>query len=1171
MFAGDVPDWHGESVAVGDKVDAQETGGSWLKGEVIDVMRHEVVVHFDGWQNVYDRVLPKRCDAIAAYKSKTGETDTRQHIEADATFTVTEETLLPFEEKIDNILNGVASESEARLFVERDLSEFVAQVLSAEIDDEDTFSRANLFVQHVIRLSCFFLAKCGVGNPVPAPVWLQIKRVFLGDERCNQFFSHISQGVRGDSTLAEDFRGVCAMLPPGGSSKLFCENVNFFFAFGGHELLIRRIDNTEDLIPLDDLDMVCSSLILVPWRLYSPPFVQTVWPRIVRAVFNRMARMSEKELRINDKTKVIQSGRAIRSIYDAHRGLLNPRAIDTRKPASNLSQAHPDPLPRPFVAEVELFFAMLAARQLRVPSLGLRLQGLTELRTLIDNVTASDADPPTYDDSEPDAYGGGYGQGGYGYGNAGLGSRRSHYGAGGYGAPAVATAKHFDHASLAKFFADSGVVHAVMGKVRENEDADLWAMLDSATRPEAMVPLEELAPRAGVAWEEHTTNGIMPYEEEDVETLMDRVTVLREAAALAEAEEAAEGGEAAASAAAPPASSAVAGAADAPAASDAAAAAASASEAASSAGGDSGDSAAAAAAPAAKPKPWMDPHEKLLPKLTSIMLFMASHGTLTREHIDALWSVNDSTDMDLRRAVFDAVAKLASHLDQDMVSVLYERISATPISGLEESTLGLLSSFSSAVLKAEEEAMEEAQAEADDAGVPAPPAPSAEALEAKLHAIGLYWRVIKAGPEAGVSAKIVSTCISHLVLLLGIGTPLTRILLTHNLRRCITCIAGGVAAAQSAKLAQAILALIPAVAGAATGAPAGAAVASAGASAAGAAAAQGGWDDGANNSNNPDPGLDDDDEADSTGAVGVGEDSGRLVEDAASPLAGDGAAADEGAPPQAPAAAPAAAAGGAGEQWVRGSVIASLQASSDIVGLLLGSLERLRENVVMPATEAAKGDGPLLAGAEPYLAGAKSRLEFLGFIVSQSPETALLPEQFDRLWAVFVEHSVGSDDRGLFFQWLNSAQLQVDTASGGTPLLSRAEEMRMFADLVCSDERMHFASVGDDDLAFAMKLFHVINVAEGKLIGNVAFPDTLRTKSMDLVGLEMLWQIATKTDDDAAWRNAAEEVVQRHVKLYPVDGPDAKTVYAAFLKEAMAKATGPKERVRLVMMLFDWI
>lgn len=111
--AGDKPDWFGESVAVGDKVDAQNRNGVWWKGEVVEVTRHDVVVHFDGWDKLHDTFVPKRSDMIAPYDTETEGVDTRGTITADAEFEVSEESLRPYVEKIDSIISREASPAES--------------------------------------------------------------------------------------------------------------------------------------------------------------------------------------------------------------------------------------------------------------------------------------------------------------------------------------------------------------------------------------------------------------------------------------------------------------------------------------------------------------------------------------------------------------------------------------------------------------------------------------------------------------------------------------------------------------------------------------------------------------------------------------------------------------------------------------------------------------------------------------------------------------------------------------------------------------------------------------------------------------------------------------------------------------------------------------------------
>jgi hypothetical protein len=769
--AGDKPDWFGETVTVGANVDAMLKNGEWLKGEVIEETRHEVTIHFLGWDKLYDVVLPRRGDRIAEFDTKTEGRDTRKQVGADRSFAVSDEVLTPYETKIDEILSGAASESEALLFVRRDLSDFVAQTLSSRIP-AGLFDRVNRgFVHRVIRLCCFYLATCEGETKVPPAIMVQLNRVFLGDERCNDFFEDAGQGVRGDVPEGDEFMGFAARLPPGGASKLVVENVNVFYAYGGHELLIRRIDDPVNLIPLPDLKLICQSVFHSLWRVFSPPFVQHVWPRVVRAVFNRLKRMTEKELRANDYPSLVKRGEIGFFIMASQVWLTQPDIV-CREARADRPLPHEDSLEETIDVMLSKLEMFIASRQTRVPSLPLRLKGLNHVKESVE--TACESEGVNLGDAgvEEDEYG--YSM----YGN----QRRPR----GKWDPhlrkyVVPKPNHFTGEVLADYIVQTNLVDAVLGRVAENEDGDLAELIEPASVES--VPLASLRPIAGDAFHDFTMRGIMPYDAKLEGICVDRPRVLAEAATLAGL---GSKGVAASGAGRQESSS--------------AAAAASASASASAASALEGVS--SQEPPPKRKAPPLGPHEKLIPPLTTILLFLAKYNRLERSHLDALWATNPGArDESLRRAVFDAVSKLATLLDADLLSLLYERIAATPLDHLDDATMSLIKSFTLAVL----DTVDEAELEASIASKGR--AATAEALEAQLHAFPLYWRIIVEAEK--VDKDIVAMAMKDLVESFQASSTAARLLLMLNLRRCVSHIADGTAAARASELAQNVLSRIP--------------------------------------------------------------------------------------------------------------------------------------------------------------------------------------------------------------------------------------------------------------------------------------------------------------------------------------------------------------------------
>ena len=95
------------------KVDAEGLDKTWRKAEVIGASRHDVTVHFLGWDKIHDRVLPRRSDFLAEYDTKTEGIDTRGSLDDGGEFEVSAATLGPYMTKIDAIISGAATRAEA--------------------------------------------------------------------------------------------------------------------------------------------------------------------------------------------------------------------------------------------------------------------------------------------------------------------------------------------------------------------------------------------------------------------------------------------------------------------------------------------------------------------------------------------------------------------------------------------------------------------------------------------------------------------------------------------------------------------------------------------------------------------------------------------------------------------------------------------------------------------------------------------------------------------------------------------------------------------------------------------------------------------------------------------------------------------------------------------------
>jgi len=234
----DEPEYAGEVLKVGDRCDVRYKGG-WFKGEVTKTTRFNISVKRDGFDGYPSIELLKRDEGIAKFDTKTEGKDTRGVVKQGEIFVINDESLDAMQDQVDSIIRGQVTLEAAHEFIKTQLAPFVEKALSSKVDTEHQ-DQVYRFTQTVLRLCIYFLAR---PEPLHPSIRQQLERIFLGDKRCNFFFTQRQHGIFGTAPEAKDFIGDTAKFPDSGASKFFIGNVNYFGEMGAYEIMARRIDS----------------------------------------------------------------------------------------------------------------------------------------------------------------------------------------------------------------------------------------------------------------------------------------------------------------------------------------------------------------------------------------------------------------------------------------------------------------------------------------------------------------------------------------------------------------------------------------------------------------------------------------------------------------------------------------------------------------------------------------------------------------------------------------------------------------------------------------------------------------------------------------------------------------------------------------------------------------
>ena len=201
----------------------------------------------------------------------------------------------------------------------------------------------------------------------------------------------------------------------------------------------------------------------------------------------------------------------------------------------------------------------------------------------------------------------------------------------------------------------------------------------------------------------------------------------------------------------------------------------------------------------------------------------------------------------------------------------------------------------------------------------------------------------------------------------------------------------------------------------------------------------------------------------------------------------------------------------------------------------------------------------IVKGCLPHRVEIQGRLDFLRFVVQQTT-IELSFERIKALYNVFcVDPVVTIEECHMFLSILSSCVHEGDFVT-----ISKSTTQSVFHDLLCADLSLCMSLEG---FACFEAYFKKINeFASSMRISTSSFI----VDSVDLEGLEQLWEIVLNATDEDVVADASAFLVGLYVRLSSRI-PDKKSVWRLFLDKIMRNLEKKKQLERLMMLLRDFL
>jgi len=354
------PRWAPSQLKVGDWFDCKDSYEQWQIAKVVAITESGLSVTYKGLSKYYDEVVPKSLARAAELGTHTSGSTV--YAMQGTSMVDKLDAFVSMAARVDQFIGGTMPPEELDQFVKADLPNLLELALSSRCGAGLADGVYN-FMRKAIEFVVFQLR-----NPaaLDRKTVQMFERIMLADDNCN-FFVCTYGAVRPTQAEAEGVDGKFMSLPEGGASRYYVGSVNYFGELDGFELLIKRLDQRDPMIPMTE----AASYMDVLWvcKFCSTKFmIEDVFPRFRRALFDRIKEMTDLELRDVDRnmfgTVMQKLEELLRTVMKRHRGVTTENADET----------------------MESMALVIAHRMLVCPYMSLRLKGLSDIKDMLERV-----------------------------------------------------------------------------------------------------------------------------------------------------------------------------------------------------------------------------------------------------------------------------------------------------------------------------------------------------------------------------------------------------------------------------------------------------------------------------------------------------------------------------------------------------------------------------------------------------------------------------------------------------------------------------------------------------------------------------------------------------------------------------------------------------------------
>eukprot|EP00742_Colponemidia_sp_Colp-10_P004877 GILJ01005210.1.p1 GENE.GILJ01005210.1~~GILJ01005210.1.p1 ORF type:complete len:2590 (-),score=405.82 GILJ01005210.1:174-7943(-) len=253
------------------------------------------------------------------------------------------------------------------------------------------------------------------------------------------------------------------------------------------------------------------------------------------------------------------------------------------------------------------------------------------------------------------------------------------------------------------------------------------------------------------------------------------------------------------------------------------------------------------------------------------------------------------------------------------------------------------------------------------------------------------------------------------------------------------------------------------------------------------------------------------------------------------------------------------------------TAISALSAKFDLIQLILQDVSRyhsvVRHKITQPDFDKTLSlFSQTFVGRYSHKEQISVRLDFLEYLLQHS-KLELTPSLLNILWDISVNNANSSEEADNFFVWLKKAQ---EPSSGKHKTVAFTDDMtkQLLLDVLCSDQRMHFAGMGFEAFSCFLSYFQHVNETEEKLEVQ-AQGRRVRVLKWDLHGFETLWEITLKSRDQHVVDTAVAFLTDLHLKLGLQLARQRKVIWEKFVDKCMGIMTDSLKQIQATRPVTD--